>query len=67
LDRSMALIRLIFGPLGALGYLVLLVLGAKALMDESHRLFWPRKVCRCARTLLRRQARTPATRCQASL
>ncbi len=39
LDRSMALIRLIFGPLGALGYLVLLVLGAKALMDESHRLF----------------------------
>jgi len=39
LDRSMPLIRLIFGPVGALCYLVLLVLGGKALMDESHRLF----------------------------
>jgi putative peptide zinc metalloprotease protein len=39
LDRSMPLIRLIFGPVGALCYLVLLVLGVKALMDESHRLF----------------------------
>jgi putative peptide zinc metalloprotease protein len=39
LDRAMPLIRLIFGPVGALFYLVLLVLGAKALMDESHRLF----------------------------
>ena len=39
LDRSMPLIRLLFGPVGALGYLVLLVLGTKALVDESHRLF----------------------------
>jgi putative peptide zinc metalloprotease protein len=39
LDRAMPLIRLIFGPVGALGYLVLLVLGIKALVDESHRLF----------------------------
>lgn len=39
LDRSMPLIRLIFGPVGALCYFVLLVLGVKALMDESHRLF----------------------------
>ena len=39
LDRSMPLIRLLFGPVGALCYLVLLVLGTKALVDESHRLF----------------------------
>ena len=39
LDRAMPLIRLIFGPVGALCYLVLLVLGIKALVDESHRLF----------------------------
>ncbi len=39
LDRSMPLIRLIFGPVGALCYLVLLVLGIKALADESQRLF----------------------------
>jgi putative peptide zinc metalloprotease protein len=39
LDRAMPLIRLLFGPVGALCYLVLLVLGIKALMDESHRLF----------------------------
>jgi len=39
LDRAMPLIRLIFGPVGALGYLVLLVMGIKALVDESHRLF----------------------------
>lgn len=39
LDRSMPLIRLIFGPVGALCYVVLLVLGIKALTDESQRLF----------------------------
>lgn len=39
LDRSMPLIRLLFGPVGALCYLVLLVLGIKALADESQRLF----------------------------
>ena len=39
LDLAMPLIRLIFGPVGALCYLVLLVLGIKALVDESHRLF----------------------------
>lgn len=39
LDRAMPLIRLIFGPVGALCYLALLVLGIKALVDESHRLF----------------------------
>lgn len=39
LDRAMPLIRLIFGPVGVLCYLVLLVLGIKALVDESHRLF----------------------------
>jgi putative peptide zinc metalloprotease protein len=39
LDRAMPLIRLLFGPVGAMCYLVLLLLGIKALMDESHRLF----------------------------
>ena len=39
LDRSMPLIRLLFGPVGALCYLVLLVLGTKALVDESQRMF----------------------------
>jgi putative peptide zinc metalloprotease protein len=39
LDRFMPLIRLIFGPVGALCYVVLLVLGIKALTDESQRLF----------------------------
>ena len=39
LERYMPLIRLIFGPVGALCYVVLLVLGVKALADESQRLF----------------------------
>ena len=39
LDRAMPLIRLLFGPVGLVLYLVLIALGAKTLMDESAHLF----------------------------
>ena len=39
LTRALPLIRLVFGPVGAVLYLLLLLVGAKALMDEGGQLF----------------------------
>lgn len=39
LERALPLIRMVFSPLGLMMYLVLLAFGAKALMDNSDRLF----------------------------
>lgn len=39
LTRALPFIRVVFGPVGAVLYLVLLLVGAKALMDESGQLF----------------------------
>lgn len=39
LDRALPLIRMVFSPVGLAIYLVLLALGAKALMDNADRLF----------------------------
>lgn len=39
LERALPLIRAVYTPYGLVGYLLLLALGAKALMDESDRLF----------------------------
>lgn len=39
LERAMPVIRVVFGPLGATLYAVLVLLGLKALLDESYHLF----------------------------
>jgi len=39
LERAMPAIRVVFGPVGAVMYAVLLLLGLKALLDESYHLF----------------------------
>lgn len=39
LERAMPVIRVLFGPVGAVFYALLLVLGIKALLDESYHLF----------------------------
>ena len=39
LDRMLPAIRVLFGPVGALAYLVLMLLGAKAVIDHSDHLF----------------------------
>ena len=39
LDKALPLIRILFGPLGALAYAVLVLLGVKAVIDHSDRLF----------------------------
>ncbi len=39
LDRALPAIRILFGPLGAMAYTVLILLGAKALIDHADQLF----------------------------
>ncbi len=39
LDKALPVIRLLFGPVGAIAYIALILLGVKAVIDESDKLF----------------------------